>query len=96
MIRPRSIAGAVFAIVLAGCDAVDKPLAHATGYVAHMSCSCVFDSARPLQACLADLPREASWLGPELDRAARTITVRALWVESVAEYAEGRGCKLRG
>jgi len=81
--------------LLASCSRVETPLRHATGFVAHMSCSCVFVSARPLEDCLHDLPDEAAWLDVEADPVARAVTARALWIETTAGFAEGRGCRLR-
>ena len=91
----RAVPAAALSLLLAGCDAVDEPLLNATGYVAHMSCSCVFNTGRSLDACLDDLPREARWLDLELDREARTVTANAFWIDTVAVYGEGRGCRLR-
>lgn len=84
-----------FVLLLAGCDALEQPAVNATRFVARMSCSCVFVSGRELQSCIADLPDEAAWLPVELDREAGTVTAGALWLKGVAQYSEGRGCRLR-
>lgn len=81
--------------VLAGCDGVERPAENATRFVARMSCSCVFVSGRDLQSCITDLPDAAEWLPVDVDLDARTVTAGALWVKGVAEFDEGRGCKLR-
>jgi hypothetical protein len=91
----RLLAFLVLSWLLAGCDAVEQPVANATRFVARMSCSCVFVSGRDLQACIADLPDEAGWLAVDVDHAAHSVTAGALWIEGVAEFSEGRGCRLR-
>jgi hypothetical protein len=82
-------------LALAGCDRVERPLTNATRFVARMSCSCVFVMKRELADCLGDLPKEASWLDVAADSSAGTVTANALWVDGVARYTEGRGCRLR-
>ena len=94
MHRDRLIA-IVLTGLLAGCDAVERPAVNATRFVARMNCSCVFVSGRDLQSCMTDLPDEAAWLPVEVDRDARTVTAGALWIKGVAEFNEGRGCRLR-
>lgn len=82
-------------LAVAGCDRVEQPVSTATRFAARMSCSCVFVSGRELAACVADLPAEAGWLDFELDPATRTVAASALWITGVAEFSEGRGCRLR-
>lgn len=79
--------------VLSGCARVEEPVETAARFVARMSCSCVFVSGRPLDACLADLPPEAQWLDVSLD--ARAVRASLLWVEGRAGFEEGRGCRLQ-
>ena len=83
------------ALLLAGCTRIEQPLANATRFAARMTCSCVFVTGRELSACLADLPAQAAWLAFELDPSEHTVAARALWVTGVADFREGRGCRLR-
>ncbi|MFM7273111.1 MAG: hypothetical protein ACKO4A_04540 [Gammaproteobacteria bacterium] len=78
---------------LAGCARVEEPVETAARFVARMSCSCVFVSGRDLPACLADLPPEAQWLDVELGQNA--VRASVLWVQGVADFEEGRGCRLQ-
>ena len=84
----------VMPLLLGGCGA-ERALDNATGFTAHLSCSCVFVSGRDLHACIADLPPETRYLDIALDRESRQVRVSALWVANVARYEEGRGCKLQ-
>lgn len=85
----------VLTLPLLGCDRIEQPLSTATRFAARMSCSCVFVTGRDLQACAADLPREAEWLDIAVDPATRSVTASVLGVSGVAEFSEGRGCRLR-
>lgn len=81
--------------LLTGCSRVEQPVTNAARFVARMSCSCVFVTGRELQACLADLPPEASWLSVDIDTVAHSVRASALWLQGEARFQEGRGCQLQ-
>ncbi len=89
----RCLAFSTLGLLVSGCDA-SRALDNATRYAARMSCSCVYVTGRDLQACIADLPPQAQWLGIDVDSGARRVLVRALWAKGSALYTEGRGCRL--
>jgi hypothetical protein len=93
--KPQWLPVLALTLPLLGCDRIEQPLSTATRFAARMSCSCVFVTGRDLQACVADLPAEAEWLDIAVDPATRTVAASALWMSGVAEFSEGRGCRLR-
>lgn len=91
----RAVAFGIIAMLLAGCSRVEQPVTNAARFVARMSCSCVFVTGRDLNACLADLPPEATWLRVQVDDTARRVRANALWLQGEARFEEGRGCQLQ-
>ncbi len=91
----RAVVLGLSVILLAGCSRVEQPVTNAARFVARMSCSCVFVTGRELQACLADLPREAGWLSVDVDAVVKSVRASALWLQGEARFQEGRGCQLQ-
>lgn len=99
MRRKRVAAVVVLVVAVIGAAAwqasgAGRALANAVRFTARMACSCVHISARPLAACVADLPPQARYISLETDPAAPGVRASLLWSRAEARYREGRGCAL--
>ena len=66
------------------------------GYVAKLTCSCVYVAGRDLEACRADFPPYMDGIEASLLPGAAGVRTEAslLGVERIAAHAEGEGCRL--
>lgn len=94
------LGGGVAAIALAAgaAAALREPAAYAniaTRYAATQTCSCLYVSERPLEACAADFPADARSM---ISLKAEDESVRAsIWFgafSAEARYEEGYGCTI--